>query len=183
RLRRTDQAAFAQAARLEADVAQRRRDALGDPDLDLRGLAPAEPALGPALELRQRWLELVTHLGELVFDPQRRPGDHLAFHDPARLELLHPLGQQAIGELRHGLRDLGEAQRPIHQHAQDRTGPAPPHQLYGLVIQRAAVSYRCLAFGLEGIPGSAHTLERLRRPEGARRLRGAVDRNLAGDID
>src|SRR5437763_2156863 len=56
------------------------------------GLAmPAEPAVGPRLDLDERRLELGTHLRERVLDPQRRPRDHGPLHDAPRLELLHAL--------------------------------------------------------------------------------------------
>ena len=35
-------------------------------------------------------------LGQLVLDPHGRLGVHVALDDPARLELLHALGQQAV---------------------------------------------------------------------------------------
>ena len=60
--------------------------------------------------------------------------------DPAGLELLHPLGQQPVGELRDRLRHLGEAQRAVHQDAQDRAGPAAPDQLDRLVVVGAAAA-------------------------------------------
>ena len=62
------------------------------------------------------------------------PGITRAVDDPASLELLHPLGQEPVGELRDGLRDLGEAQRAIHQDPHDRAGPAASDQLYRFVV-------------------------------------------------
>src|SRR5690348_14452107 len=56
------------------------------------GLAmPAEPALGPSLQLDERRLELGAHLRQRVLDPQRRTRDHRAFDDAARFEFLHAL--------------------------------------------------------------------------------------------
>src|ERR1700759_4394131 len=95
--------------------------------------ASAEPAVGPRLELDERGLELGAHLRQRVLDPQGRSGNHRPLDDAARLELLHALGQQAVRQLGHGLSDLREAQRAVHQDAQDRSGPPSPPHIHGLV--------------------------------------------------
>src|SRR4029453_13040305 len=70
-----------------------------------------QPAIGPPLELRERRGELPPHLGELVLDPYGRVRVDVALDDAARLQLLHALGEQPVGELRDGLPDLREAHR------------------------------------------------------------------------
>src|SRR5450755_217561 len=60
---------------------------------DARGDLPgAEPAPSPALDLDQCRPEFATHPRKLVFDPERRPGDHRPLDDAPRFKLLHPLG-------------------------------------------------------------------------------------------
>src|SRR4051812_37236549 len=89
-----------------------------------------QPAPRPALELVHRGRQLPAHLGELVLDPDRSAGANRAHDDAVALELLHALGQQAIGELGHGLGDLTEAQGPaVDQDAHDRARPAAPDEL------------------------------------------------------
>ena len=93
----------------------------------------------------------------------------LALDDPARLELLHPLGEKPVGELGNGLRDLGEAQRSVHQDAQDRAGPAPADQLDGLVVERtAACGARLVPISLRRVVRRSH-----RRPGSLRGLKRA----------
>src|SRR5581483_5263001 len=59
------------------------------------GPAP-KPSVGPLLKLSKCRLQLQAHARELIFDPQRRSCEHPSLHYPARLELLHPLGEQPI---------------------------------------------------------------------------------------
>src|SRR5215210_3507157 len=65
-----------------------------------------EPAVGPALQLLERRRELPAHARELVLDPHGRAFGDAPLDDSARLELLHALGQQAVGEVGHRLGDL-----------------------------------------------------------------------------
>ena len=79
-------------------------------------------------------------VGEEVLDPHRRVVDHAALDDALGLQLLHPLGQEPVGEVGHELLELGEARGPVHQHEQDRAGPALAHQLDGVVVVRCSRS-------------------------------------------
>src|SRR4051794_361571 len=98
-----------------------------------------QPAVGPGLELAERRRELLALLGELVADLHRRLLGDMTGDDPALLELLHALGQQAVAELRHRLGDLGEAQAAaVQQDVEDRAGPALADQLDGLVVAGTA---------------------------------------------
>ena len=73
-----------------------------------------------------------------------RPGRTVRTTTPARLELLHALGQQAVGQLGDRVGDLAEAQgRAVDEHADDRAGPAAADELDRLVVQRAAGRPRC----------------------------------------
>src|SRR5919106_2791274 len=88
------------------------------------GPGSVQPAVGPALELAERRIELAAPLGQLVLDPHRRGGRDVALDDPGRLELLHALGQQPVRESGDGMADLAEAQRAaaLEQHVEDRPG-------------------------------------------------------------
>jgi hypothetical protein len=58
--------------------------------------------------------------------------------DPLGLELLQPLGQQAVGDVGDEHADLREAQRPaLEQDEQDGARPAPSDQLDRSVIESA----------------------------------------------
>src|SRR3954469_15427845 len=58
-----------------------------------------QPGVGPALEREHGRLERLALGGEAVFDPHRRVVDHAALDDALRLQLLHPLGQEAVGQV------------------------------------------------------------------------------------
>src|SRR5437763_1728570 len=62
-----------------------------------------QPLARPGLERAHGRLERAALLGEAVLDSHRSAVEHLALHDPLRLELLETLGQQAVGEVRHQL--------------------------------------------------------------------------------
>jgi hypothetical protein len=64
---------------------RRRSDAGAD------AVAVLEPAVGPALQLGQRRLQLSAHLGEFVLDAQGRTGINRALHDAPTLQFFHPL--------------------------------------------------------------------------------------------
>src|SRR5215211_9381118 len=154
------------------------------------GLQPArssEPAVRPGLQPAQRRGELAPHFGQYVLDAARGVGLDAALDDAARLQLLHALGQQPVGELRDRLGDLGEAHRVAFQEDDDdRARPALADQLDGFVEVRAAPR---LAGRVERRDGSttargrAHRRESLRRAQDARVLDRAVDGDLAGDVD
>src|SRR3954471_13523516 len=55
-----------------------------------------QPAQRPRAELAQGGGQLAAHVRQPVLDSGGRAVAHLALDDPARLELLHPLGEQAI---------------------------------------------------------------------------------------
>ena len=111
-----------------------------------------EPAIRPPLELGQRGLEISTHLRELVLDPQRWPWDHASLNHATRLELLHPLGQQPVRQLGHGLGDLREPKCSVHQDSQDGACPTPPDELYRLVVERAAMGDLYVGLGVDPRP-------------------------------
>src|SRR4051794_34787828 len=93
------------------------------PSLALR--PKLQPAQGPLAQLVQRGCELAAHVGERVLDARRRALPDLPLDDPAGLELLHPLRQQAVGQVRDGTADLREAHRAaMQQHVDDRARPA-----------------------------------------------------------
>src|SRR5215211_671350 len=93
-----------------------------------------QPAQCPRAELAQGGVQLAAHVGEAVLDAGGRAVVDLPLDDAARLELLHPLGEQAIGQVRHGGADLREAHRAaLEQHIDDRAGPALADELDRLV--------------------------------------------------
>src|SRR5215212_8965966 len=100
--------------------------------------ARLQPGVGPLLERAHGRLEGLALLGEDVLHPHGRVGDHVPLDDALGLELLHPLGQQAVGEVRHQLLELREPGRAVQQHEQDRAGPALADELDSLVVRRAA---------------------------------------------
>src|SRR5919201_1078990 len=71
-----------------------------------------------------------------VIDAHRYLVGHAAADDALRLELLHPLREEPVREVRHQLLHLGEARRAVHQDQEDRAGPALAHELHGSVISR-----------------------------------------------
>src|SRR5919197_3162306 len=73
------------------------------------GPGSAEPLVGPRLELFHRGRKRPAHRRQLVLDPDRGVRMHVALDHPARLELLHALGQQPVGDVGDALRDLREA--------------------------------------------------------------------------
>src|SRR5215217_9121571 len=80
-----------------------------------------QPAQCPRAELAQGGGQLAAHVGEPVLDARGRAVVDLPLDDAARLELLHPLGEQAIGEVGHGAADLGETHgAAFEQHVDDR---------------------------------------------------------------
>src|SRR5207248_365535 len=85
----------------------------------------------PVLERTKRGLECPALRGQAVLDPDRRAVQHAPLDDPLGLELLEPLGQEPVGQLWHELPYAGEVERAIHQHEQDRAGPALADQLDG----------------------------------------------------
>src|SRR5215211_3128341 len=97
-----------------------------------------QPAQRPRAQLAQGGGQLAAHVRQPVLDPGGRPVADVALDDPARLELLHPLGEQAVGEVRHRAADLREAHgAALEQHVDDRARPALADQLDGLVQIRA----------------------------------------------
>src|SRR4051812_5324234 len=98
-----------------------------------------QPAQRPRAQLAQGGGQLVAHVRQSVLDPRGRAVADLALDDAARLELLHPLGEQAVGEVRDGAADLREAHRAtLEQHVDDRARPALADQLDRLVQIGAA---------------------------------------------
>src|SRR5918992_2112577 len=96
-----------------------------------------QPGLRPGLQGAHGGLESAALVREGVLHPHGGLVDDAAFDDPLALELLEALGEQPVGQVRHQLADLGEAKRPVHQHAEDGAGPALAHQLDGAVVERA----------------------------------------------
>src|SRR5215210_3569068 len=70
-----------------------------------------QPAIAPSLQLGDRVSQVPAALGELVLDLDRGAVADPPLDDAAGLELLEALGEQAIGELGDGVRDLREAHR------------------------------------------------------------------------
>src|SRR4051794_1397295 len=99
-----------------------------------RALVIAQPAARPALHGLERRLEVAPHLRQGVLDPDGRAGMHGALDDPAGLELLQALGEEAIGQLGHRGGELAEAHRPVVEDAEDRAGPAAADELDALVV-------------------------------------------------
>src|SRR5207253_9686703 len=62
-------------------------------------LCRLQPLARPRLERPHRGLERPALLGQRVLDPHRSAVEHLALDDPLALELLQPLGEQAVGEV------------------------------------------------------------------------------------
>src|SRR5215217_716592 len=98
-----------------------------------------DPAIRPALELAQGRRELAPLLRELVLHAHRALAGDAALDDAARLEFLHALREQAVGEVGHRVRDLREAHgAAVQQDVEDRAGPAAADELDGLVQAWAA---------------------------------------------
>src|SRR6478736_3023560 len=85
-----------------------------------RKFSRSEPAQRPLAQLAHGGGELAPHVGERVLDPGGRALVHLALDDAARLQLLHPLREEPVGQVRHRAADLGEAHgATLHQHVDD----------------------------------------------------------------
>src|SRR4051794_19978036 len=96
----------------------------------------SQPALRPRLEFGDGGPQLLAHGRQPV---PRAPLLGLALDEAPGLELLHPLGEEAVGELGDGGADLREAGGPaVHEDHDDRAGPALAHELDGLVVVRTA---------------------------------------------
>src|SRR3954470_21000968 len=138
----------------------------------------AEPLLRPGAQLGHGRFEGTAHARQRVGDAHGRPGVDRALDDAARLELLHPLRQEAVAELRDRRGDLREAHgAAVQEDLDDRSGPAAPDELNRLVVERAAGGLllahgheRSAPLGLRGLelPGL---------------LDGSVGRHLARDVD
>src|SRR5215218_314586 len=81
-------------------------------DYEIAAASSVEPAMRPGLELTERGREVAAHRRELVLDPGGARAADAALDHSARLELLHPLRQQPVGQRGDGLGDLREAHRP-----------------------------------------------------------------------
>src|SRR5215217_8194732 len=100
-----------------------------------------QPAQRPRAQLAQGRGQLAPHVRQPVLHPGGRPVADVALDDAPRLELLHPLGQQAVGEVRHGAADLREAHRAaVEQHVDDRARPPLADELDRLVQIGAALA-------------------------------------------
>src|SRR3954451_19197927 len=98
-----------------------------------------QPAQRPRAELAQGRSQLAAHVRQSVLDPRGRAVAHVALDDAASLELLHALGEQGVGGVRHPPADLREAHRAaLEQHVDDRARPALADQLDRLVQVGAA---------------------------------------------
>src|ERR687895_2095230 len=93
-----------------------------------------KPGARPDLQRAHGGLEGPPLLGEDVLDPHRHAVAAAPLHDPLLLELLEPLGQETVGQVRHEDLHLGEAQRAVKQDEQDRPRPALPDQLNRRVV-------------------------------------------------
>src|SRR5215217_621345 len=88
------------------------------------GARTLQPAQRPRAQLAQGGGQLAAHLRQPVLDPGGGPVADVALDDAAGLELLHPLGQQAVREVRHRSPDLREAHgAALEQHGDDRARP------------------------------------------------------------
>src|SRR5215210_9192065 len=65
-----------------------------------------QPAQRPRAQLAQGGGQLAAHVRQPVLHAGGCAVAHLALDDAARLELLHPLGEEAVGEMRHRAADL-----------------------------------------------------------------------------
>ncbi len=104
----------------------------------LKSAADYSQELRPQLQGANGGLESLALGGEDVLDLDRCVVDHVSLDDPLRLQLLHPLRQQTVGEVGHQLLELGETGRPVQEDEQDRAGPALADKLDCLVVGRAA---------------------------------------------
>src|SRR3954453_1224208 len=110
-----------------------------------------QPAVAPRPEFGEGVAPIPAALGQLVLALPGRAGADPALDDPARLELLQALGEQAIRQVWDGVGDLAEAHRTgLEQDVDDGPAPALAHELDGLVQAGAAVGTVVLARPLEG---------------------------------
>src|ERR1700686_3747208 len=79
----------------------------------------------------------MARLGEMIRHADRRTGPDLSLDEPLGFQLAETLGQQPVGEAWNGVHELVEAPRAAHQHAHDRSRPAPADQLDGAMEARA----------------------------------------------
>src|SRR5436309_7562881 len=73
-----------------------------------RGRLVAEPGSGPGLQGANGGLEGAALVGHRVLDANRRAAEHAALDDALGLELLEAFRQEAVGDVRHEVADLGE---------------------------------------------------------------------------
>ena len=120
----------------------------------------------------------------------RRPGVDLALDEPARLELLHALGQQPVGELRDGLRrsPRSAAAAPCSSTAtiapvqRARSARSPRGRAGSSSVPRAGAPRVVDGCALAS-QAPRHVRHQASRAQQARLLDRAVDRDLAGDVD
>jgi len=88
-----------------------------------------DPRVGPVAEGFDRVAEGPALVGERVLDPYALLREHLAADHAGRLQFAQPFGEQAVGQARNDLTDVGEA-GPAGEHgAHDRAGPPPADDL------------------------------------------------------
>src|SRR6185436_9839934 len=78
-------------------------------------LLARQPVVRPALKRAHGRLEGAALVRERVLDLDGTRVAHVTLDDLLGLELLHPLGQEPVGDVGHELAHFREAQRPVHQ--------------------------------------------------------------------
>ena len=96
-----------------------------------------EPVVGPGRNRVHDGVERGALVGEVVFDSDRRTGEHLAVNDSFGLEFLEALGKKSIMQSRHGVADIGKAVAPAAHRPENGSVPALANQLDRFMEGRA----------------------------------------------
>lgn len=89
---------------------------------------PRQMGVRPPPELLECGLQGLSGLRQPVRDPQRGPLVDLPHHETGRPQLRQPVREHALTDARDRPSQIREVHRPLHQHRDDRAGPALPEQ-------------------------------------------------------
>ncbi|CDN41768.1 hypothetical protein BN871_AL_00150 [Paenibacillus sp. P22] len=94
-----------------------------------RWLGTLHPMLSPVLNGLDDRLQMMSFVGQLIFNPYRHLRINLAVHDLRLFEFLHPIGQHLVAHLRNLFLDFLKPLGPAEQHPDDKARPLFPKQL------------------------------------------------------